>query len=157
VTVWYASLRSTQTCTPDGHLHRVTYTSCRIVTINSPDDEHMSARNMWRFGINIYEKKNCASSWSFTRILSLLFTPCEISDGRIGAGTDFSLSVSFHRYPIPIFYMKILPERQTSEVWVSGRCDWKMTITFLSFVHGSDQTIVRYCLCCAVIVLRNVC
>ena len=31
---------------PDGHLHTVTYTRCRIVTINSPDDEHMSARNM---------------------------------------------------------------------------------------------------------------
>jgi len=30
----------------DGHLHRVTYTRCRIDTINSPDDEHMSARNM---------------------------------------------------------------------------------------------------------------
>jgi len=31
---------------PDCHLHRVTYTRCRIDTINSPDDEHMSARNM---------------------------------------------------------------------------------------------------------------
>ena len=28
------------------HLHRVTYTGCLIDTINSPDDEHMSARNM---------------------------------------------------------------------------------------------------------------
>ena len=33
------------------------YTRCRIDTINSPDDEYMSARNMWKFGINIYEKK----------------------------------------------------------------------------------------------------
>jgi hypothetical protein len=45
------------------------HTTCRIDTINSPDDEHMSARNMQRFGINIYEIKNCASSWSFTRII----------------------------------------------------------------------------------------
>jgi hypothetical protein len=30
-------------CIPDGDLHRVTYTRCRIDTINSPDDEHMSA------------------------------------------------------------------------------------------------------------------
>jgi len=37
---------STQTCTPDGHLHRVTYTRCSINTINSSDDEHVSARNM---------------------------------------------------------------------------------------------------------------
>ena len=41
----------------DGHLHRVTYTRCHIDTINSPDDEHVSARNMQRFGINIYEKR----------------------------------------------------------------------------------------------------
>ena len=47
-----------QTCTPSGHLYAVTYTRCRIDTINSPDDERMSARNMWRFGINIYEKRN---------------------------------------------------------------------------------------------------
>jgi len=38
-------LGETQTCKPDGHLHRVTYTRC-IDTINSPDDEHMSPRNM---------------------------------------------------------------------------------------------------------------
>jgi len=57
VTVRYACLGGTQTCIPDGHLHRVTYTRCRIVTISSPDDEHMSARNMQRFGINIYEKR----------------------------------------------------------------------------------------------------
>jgi len=31
---------------PDGHLHTVTCTRCRIDTINSPDDKHMSARNM---------------------------------------------------------------------------------------------------------------
>jgi len=37
---------SMHTCVPDGHLHSVTYTRCRIDTINSPDDEHMSARNM---------------------------------------------------------------------------------------------------------------
>ena len=28
-----------------------------INTIDSPDDEHRSARNMWRIGINIYEKR----------------------------------------------------------------------------------------------------
>jgi hypothetical protein len=55
-------------CIPDDHLHRVTYTKCHIDTINSPDDEHMSAWNMQRFGINICKKKkNCALSWSFTR------------------------------------------------------------------------------------------
>ena len=34
---------------------------------NSPDDEHMAARNMYRIEINI--QKNCASSWLFTRII----------------------------------------------------------------------------------------
>jgi len=35
-----------QTCTMDGHLHSVTYTTCRITTIDSPDDEDSGARNM---------------------------------------------------------------------------------------------------------------
>jgi len=32
-----------ETCTPNGHLYTVTYTRCRIDTINSPDDGHMAA------------------------------------------------------------------------------------------------------------------
>jgi len=32
-----------QTCTPNIYLYRVTYTRCRIDTINSPDDGHMAA------------------------------------------------------------------------------------------------------------------
>jgi len=45
---WYIWVRRSliQTCTPNGHLYRVTYTRCRIDTINSPDDGHMDARNM---------------------------------------------------------------------------------------------------------------
>jgi hypothetical protein len=51
---WYMSLyvgdrlggSSIQTCIPDGHQNRVTYTMCHIDTINSPDDGHMGARNM---------------------------------------------------------------------------------------------------------------
>jgi len=35
---------SIYTCIPDGHLHRVTYARC-IDTVESPDDEHMVARN----------------------------------------------------------------------------------------------------------------
>jgi len=46
----------------------VTYTRGRIDTIGSPDDEHLVARNMYRTGINKYKKKNCASSWLFTKI-----------------------------------------------------------------------------------------
>ena len=38
--------RSVQTCIPYGHLRRVTYTRYRIDTIESPDDEHLNARNM---------------------------------------------------------------------------------------------------------------
>ena len=34
----------------------MTYTRCRIDTINSPDDGHVAARNMWRIEINIHEK-----------------------------------------------------------------------------------------------------
>jgi len=39
---------SIQACLLDGHLCSVTYTRCRIDTIDSPDDEHMAARNMLR-------------------------------------------------------------------------------------------------------------
>jgi hypothetical protein len=46
-------------CTPNGHLYRVTYTRCRIDTINSPDDGHMAAQNMYRIEINIHEKELC--------------------------------------------------------------------------------------------------
>ena len=38
---------------------RVTYTRCRIDAIDSPDDEHMGARNMERIEINIREKELC--------------------------------------------------------------------------------------------------
>ena len=69
--MWYAGvdsrLSSIQTCIPHGHLHRVTYTRGRIDTIESPDDEHLVARNMQRIGINKYTKKNCASGWLFTK------------------------------------------------------------------------------------------
>ena len=54
--VWYAGRNIIPTCIPDGHLHRVTYTRCRIDTVNSPDDGHMSARNTYRIEINIQEK-----------------------------------------------------------------------------------------------------
>jgi len=56
------------TCTLDGHLHRVTYTTC-IYTIDSPNDGHRGARNMYRIGMYT-KKKNCASSWLFTRIVT---------------------------------------------------------------------------------------
>jgi len=42
----FMSERNFPTCTRNGHRHRVTYTRCRIDTIDSPDDEHEVARNM---------------------------------------------------------------------------------------------------------------
>ena len=58
VQVWIR-LRLIQTCTPNGHLYRVSYTRYRIDTINSHDDGHMAARSMWRIEINIHEKTLC--------------------------------------------------------------------------------------------------
>ena len=58
VQVWMR-LRLIQTRTPNGHLCRVTYTRCRTDTINSPDDGHMAARNMYRIEINIHVKELC--------------------------------------------------------------------------------------------------
>ena len=37
----------------------MTYTRCRIDTIDSPDDGHMAARNMYRIEINIHKKELC--------------------------------------------------------------------------------------------------
>ena len=37
----------------------MTYTRCRIDTLNSPDDGHMAARNMHRIKIDIHEKELC--------------------------------------------------------------------------------------------------
>jgi hypothetical protein len=65
VQVW---ISLTQTCTPNGHLYKVTYTRCRTDTINSPDDGHMAAGNMERIEINIHEKKNCVSKRLSTKI-----------------------------------------------------------------------------------------
>jgi hypothetical protein len=45
-----------RTCTPNDHLYRVTYTRCRIDTINSPHDGHTAARNMFRIEINIHKR-----------------------------------------------------------------------------------------------------
>jgi hypothetical protein len=59
----------TQTCAPNGHLRRVTYkyTRCRIDTINSPDDGPRPVENR-----NKYMKKNCTSSWLFTKVKVIL-------------------------------------------------------------------------------------
>jgi len=69
--IWYTSIcvddrlvcrfgwSSIQTCIPDGHLHRVTYTRCRTDTTDSPDDGHITVRNVRRIKINIHEKELC--------------------------------------------------------------------------------------------------
>ena len=44
--IWRRFGWNNQTSILDGHLHKVTYTRCRIDIIESPDDEHRSARNM---------------------------------------------------------------------------------------------------------------
>jgi len=42
---------------PAHHLYGVPYTRCPVYAINSRDDGHMAARNMWRTEININEKE----------------------------------------------------------------------------------------------------
>ena len=68
MTVWYAgayivSLRHLVYVTlcgrpsgmPDGRPHRVTYTRYRTDRVNSPDDGHMVARNVYRIEINVHK------------------------------------------------------------------------------------------------------
>ena len=61
VTVLYVDMNgsSIHTSIPDGHLHRVTYARCRTDIIDSPDDKHMVAPNMYSIEINIYGKELC--------------------------------------------------------------------------------------------------
>jgi hypothetical protein len=56
-----------RTCILYGHLHRVPYTRSCIDTIDSLDDEHEVAKHVKDWNKHV-RKKNCASSWSFTRI-----------------------------------------------------------------------------------------
>jgi len=50
------SERSSLTCITDGHQHRAIYTRKCIDTIDSPDDEHWVARNMYRSEIHTLKK-----------------------------------------------------------------------------------------------------
>jgi len=50
-------------------IFRVAYTRCRIDTIDSPDDEHRGARNLYRIGINIYEKELCVKLAVYRNII----------------------------------------------------------------------------------------
>jgi hypothetical protein len=47
---------SSSTCIPDGQLQRVIYNRLCIDTIDSPDDEHWVAQNMWISEINTTKK-----------------------------------------------------------------------------------------------------
>ena len=40
-------------------IYTVTYTRCRIDTINSPDDGHVTVRNVYGIEINVHEKELC--------------------------------------------------------------------------------------------------
>jgi len=89
------------TCTP----HRVTYTRGRIETIDSPDDKHLVARNMYRIGMKKYKKKNCASSWSFTKTFEYTVTSSEkCADSSLVLTCDFlSASVDLSTYVISLY------------------------------------------------------
>jgi hypothetical protein len=78
---WCACLNSfILTFTPDGHLHTVAYNRCRVDTINSPDDGHIVARNMYRIDINIYEKRIVRQVCYLQRATSLFIFSYRIFD-----------------------------------------------------------------------------
>jgi hypothetical protein len=65
---FWTELSSVQNCIPDGHLHRVTYTKYHINWISwwwaLECSKHVDSWNKHK-----QKKKNCASSWSFNRII----------------------------------------------------------------------------------------
>ena len=99
VTVKCAGLDGTsiQTCTLDGHLHRVTYTRLRINTIDSTDDERRGARNMQRIVINIYEKRivrQVGYLKESNQIFLIVMDPC-IVDYSVEIPTGCSFVIEF--------------------------------------------------------------
>ena len=100
MTIWYAG---PDTCIPDSHLHRVTYTRCCSDTIDSPDDEHKVAQNMWRIKINIY-KRNYVSSWLFIRITLEIYNTYCFSIATVVMPTH--LNVTFMRTLHVLFMYK---------------------------------------------------
>ena len=96
MTIWCACF----TCTPNGRLYRVTYNRCHIDTINSPDDGHMAARNMYRIEINIHEKELCVKLVIY-KIKSKLITFCSFVL-QVVAEHFKSIQQLFHHQHIPI-------------------------------------------------------
>jgi len=60
VQVWM-ELSSNQTCTLNGHLHRVTCSRFRINTIDSPDDEHRCSKHVENWNKCIRKKELCVN------------------------------------------------------------------------------------------------
>jgi len=60
-------------------LYRVTYKRCRVDTINSPDDGHMAARNMYGIEINIHEKELCVKLVIYKECKTLLLYSININ------------------------------------------------------------------------------
>ena len=80
MTVWYAGRNEIPTCIPDGHIHRVTYTRCRIATIDSPDDRHIAV------GLNLISA--CIPDSHLNRVIytrSRIDTIDSPDDGHIAA------------------------------------------------------------------------
>ena len=76
--IWYMSL-----CIDDRLV-------CRIDTINSPDDGHMAARNMWRIEINIHENELCVKLVIYTDVVRLF-----------GLCTCFCIERMLYRMDVP--------------------------------------------------------
>jgi len=70
---------------PDSHLYRVTNTGCRIVTVFSPDDGYIVARNMYRKTINILRKFIDSHLYRVTNTGCRIGTVFSPDDGHIVA------------------------------------------------------------------------
>ena len=130
-----------QTCTPNGHLYRVTYTRFRTDAINSPDDGHMAAQNMQRIEINIHEKELC--------VKLVIYKDYRF---RFGSSLNFLLvmqaihsSIQFDKHLLQLVHIiyifyggKVLPGVTALHVSnVTTMISYGFTVTFTILLHLS--------------------
>jgi len=113
---------SIQTCIPHGHLHTVTYTSDRIDTADSPDDEHFVARNMYRIGINKYKKNNCVSSWLCTKTATRRAVNKTLENPRTVFAVAVSNVVSAHKFRTLSFINSFVFRDNFTSLHRASRC-----------------------------------
>ena len=108
------------TCIPDGHLHRVPYTRCRIDTISSPDDGHTAVQKHVENSNNHIRKKTVHQVGLFPKM------------------TQHIVQLSNYKYSVEMCTSSsFLPQRQRHKCLVSNYT-LRMTVLPQFSLHPED-------------------